>query len=434
MRILPKIAFLLLGTLFITISYFTKRHESLLLLSQYGLLFGLYLLISNAKENFTINYITGFAIVFRLSLLLLVPNLSEDVFRFIWDGKMWLNGLDSYAMLPFEAVNLGYSDLSQPLFNKLNSPEYYTIYPPVNQLIFYIAAFANTTLGSIIIIRLFILLAEVGTLILLPKVLKQYDLNPKYVIWYALNPLVVLELSGNLHFEAFVIFFAVLAIFYFNQHKLKKSAIATGLAISFKLIPLILLWGYLKKIKLNYWVQYCLIAILIALFTLLPLFFSEVFNGIFTSSALYFKSFEFNASIYYLVREIGFWQKGYNIIAIAGPLMGILTAFSIILYNLLAKESTQLSERFLWTWLFYCLFATTLHPWYCLPLVAFGILSEYKFPIVWTFLIFFTYIGYTKSGFEENLWITFLEYILLFGFIVFEIIRKRKMVSLYHLK
>lgn len=426
MKPLPKIAALLLGLLLISISYFTKRHESILLLSQYTLLFGLYLFTSNQKEKFSHKEIISLAIVFRLSLLLLIPNLSEDVFRFIWDGKMWLNGLDSYAMLPSEVADFGYYGLSEELFHQLNSPGYFTIYPPINQLLFYTAALSTSTMGSIIILRLFILSAEIGTLLLLPQVLKQHHLNPKYAIWYAFNPLVILELSGNLHFEAFIIFFMLVALYYFYKGANHKSAIATGLAIAFKFIPLILLWGIVKKISFSNWIKYCLIAISVLLITLLPLMFSDALKGISTSSALYFQSFEFNASIYYLVREIGFWWKGYNIIATSGPWMGILTAICIISFNLIAKKSVTVPERFLWTWFFYCLFATTLHPWYCLPLVIFGLLSGYKFPVLWTFLIFFTYIGYTESGFQENLWITFMEYILLFSFIVFEVIQKKK--------
>lgn len=73
--------------------------------------------------------------------------------------------------------------LSPDLFTQLNSPNYYSIYPPLNQLIFAVGAvFENTTLG-IITIRLFVILAEAGALILLSKVLKQYEKDPKLLIF-----------------------------------------------------------------------------------------------------------------------------------------------------------------------------------------------------------------------------------------------------------
>lgn len=423
MSSLQKIACIIFGALLINISYFTQRYESALLLGQYTALFGTYIYLAYHKEAFSLKSIILLGIGFRLLFIFLEPNLSEDVYRFIWDGKMWLSGFNAYEWLPTEIISQN-KEWMNPLISQLNSPEYYTIYPPINQLIFYIAALANSTLFSIVIIRLFILIAEIGTLILLPKVLLQYKLPPINMIWYAFNPLVLLELTGNLHFEAFVIFFIILAIYYFNHSKVFKSAIALGFAIAFKLLPLILLLAYFRKISFKKWIGYSLIALSILLISLSPILFSDAIKGMLNSSELYFKSFEFNASIYYLTREVGYFLKGYNIIGFAGPLMGVLSFIGIIIFNFWANKSMPLPERMMWTWLIYCLFATTLHPWYCLPLLVLGVISGYKFPVLWTFLIFFTYIGYNAIGFTENLGVTLLEYILLFIFIVFEILQR----------
>lgn len=420
-----KIGIMCFGLILMSISYFTPRYESLLLLSQFTVLFGVYLFLSLSKEKLSLKEIIGIAIAFRLLLFFLTPNLSEDVYRFIWDGKMWLNGLDAYAVLPAQAVNQSLL-LTDSLFNQLNSPGYYSIYPPINQFIFYVSALAEKTTSSIIIIRFFVLAAEIGTLLLLPKALVLFGKPAKELVWYAFNPLVILELSGSLHFEAFVIFFAVLSCYYYKKQHNHKSALSLGMAISFKLIPVILLVALFKKLTLKKWLIYCLLACLVVGASLIPFLFSDALSGMVESSSLYFKSFEFNASIYYLARAAGYWWKGYNIIATAGPLMGVLSFSTIILYNIIATKQVSLTERFMWTWFIYCLFATTLHPWYCLPLLAFGIMANYKFPIFWTFLIFFTYIGYTNTGFTENLIVTFFEYILLLIFILIEVIQKGK--------
>lgn len=422
---LQKIAIFIFAALLISISYFTQRYESTLLLGQFTALFSIYIFLSFHKEAFSLKAIIFIGISYRLLFMLLEPNLSEDVFRFIWDGKLWWEGLNAYEWLPTEIIALKDNTSFQVLFSRLNSPNYYTIYPPINQLIFYLAAFFDSMFTSISVIRLFILAAEIGTLSILPKVLRQYQFSQNNLIWYAFNPLILLELSGNLHFEAFVIFLIVVSIYYFNQSKIFKSAITLGFAIAFKLLPLILIAAYFRKISFRKWVDFGLIAGMVLILSMIPILFSNALNGILNSSELYFKSFEFNGSVYYLTRAIGYSIKGYNIISFAGPLMGFLSFISIIVFNLLAKKSMPLPERMMWTWLIYCLFATTLHPWYCLPLLALGILSGYKFPVLWTFLIFFTYIGYTVVGFTENLWVTFLEYILLFTFIVIEVIQKR---------
>ncbi|WKK75411.2 hypothetical protein QYS49_28350 [Marivirga salinae] len=283
----------------------------------------------------------------------------------------------------------------------------------------------NTTLG-IITIRLFIISAEIGTLILLPKVLMQYGKDSNLSLFYAFNPLVILELSGNLHFEAFVIFFLAWGIYEFEKRRNHKSAIALGLAISFKLVPLILLAGFFRKLHLKQYIKFILLAGLVAIVSFLPFLFSDALKGISTSTSLYFKNFEFNASLYYLIREIGFAVKGYNIIGTAGPLLGILSFSAMVIFNILASSKMKLPERMLWTYLIYFLFATTVHPWYVLPILVLGILSGYKFPVLWTFTVFFTYLGYSLTGFQEYLWIVVIEYISLVIFIVFELIQKSK--------
>ncbi len=413
-----------MGVLLITISYFTFRYESSLLIGQFIVLFALYLFLAFQKKDFSLKEIITFGILFRLLLLLLTPNLSEDVYRFLWDGKLWWEGIDAYAWLPSEIARK--KILSPELFSQLNSPNYYSIYPPLNQLIFSIAAvFENITFG-IITIRLFIILAEIGTLILLPIVLKQYQKDPKLLILYAFNPLVILELSGNLHFEAFVIFFLIGAIYQFENRKFYSSALGIGIAVSFKLVPLILLASFFKKLDLKQYLKFLFLCLFVAIISFSPFLFSDAVKGIITSTSLYFQNFEFNASFYYLIREIGFVVKGYNIIATAGPLMGVLAFAGMVIFNLLASSKMKLPERMLWTYLIYFLFATTVHPWYVLPMLVLGILSGYKFPLIWTFTVFFTYLGYSLTGFQEYLWIVVIEYILLVIFIVFELIQRSK--------
>jgi hypothetical protein len=417
-------ALLLMSALLISISYFTFRFESILLIGQFVALFALYLLLAFQKKDFSLKEIITFGILFRFLLLILTPNLSEDVYRFLWDGKLWWEGIDAYAFLPSEIAKKNI--LNPELFAQLNSPNYFSIYPPLNQLIFATGGiFEDTTLG-IITIRLFIILAEIGTLILLPKVLLKNGKDSKLSIFYAFNPLVILELSGNLHFEAFVIFFLLWTIYEFEKRRTNKSAIAMGLAISFKLVPLVLLASFFKKLDLKQYIKFILLACLVAVISFLPFVFSDALEGISTSTSLYFMNFEFNASLYYLIREIGFVVKGYNIIGTAGPLMGILAFAGMVIFNILASSKMKLPERMLWTYMIYFLFATTVHPWYVLPILLLGILCDYKFPVFWTLTVFFTYLGYTQTAYQEHLAIVAVEYISLTIFIVFEVVKRIK--------
>jgi len=410
--------------LLISISYYTERFESTLLISQYLLLFGIYLYFCLQKEKFTVREVISFAILFRLLLLTLVPNLSDDVYRFIWDGKLWWDGYDAYSILPSEFLKRSESAIS--LFEKLNSPEYFSIYPPINQLVFIVITLFDKLFTSIIALRLLIIFTEIGSLYFLLRVFKQINLNGKSLLFYAFNPLVVLELVGNLHFEVFVIFFLVLCIYYFNQERKSISSLSLGLAISFKLFPLIFLASFFKYLSLKDYLKYIVLSLFLVATIFLPFIFSDVFKAIFSSSTLYFKNFEFNASIYFLVREIGFLAKGYNIIGTAGPILGLISFSTMVVFNLINIKDMKLAERMMWTYFIYLLFATTVHPWYILPLLVLGIISKYWFPIVWSFLIFVTYWGYTESGYIQSLSLISIEYISLIIFIVFELSYKRR--------
>ena len=77
------------------------------------------------------------AILIRTGLLWSTPNLSDDLYRFQWDGRLQDLGISAYAQAP-EDIMAGNPDdpVLQQLFPHLNSPEYYSIYPPGAQGLF----------------------------------------------------------------------------------------------------------------------------------------------------------------------------------------------------------------------------------------------------------------------------------------------------------
>lgn len=406
----------------------------------YTILFALYFFyfkqsIDNPKNVFIG---VGAAILFRVALLFTIPNLSDDFYRFFWDGQLLTNGIGPFAATPAEWVANGgtatISALNNDLYSKLNSPEYFTIYPPVCQFVFWTAAklFPNNLEGAVIVMKFFMLLFELGTLFFLSRMLKHWKLRPDLILLYALNPLVIIELTGNIHFEAGMICFSLMAVWLFVKKMPNGSALAMALAICTKLLPLIFLPFLIKRLFKNQsfipMLKYFSIVglIVVALFSMV-LNVEEVKN-ILASIDLYFRRFEFNASVYYLIREIGYWVKGWNIIQSAGPILGVLTFGSICGLAFLEKKRSWVSllRMMLLSLSIYLVFANIVHPWYIASLIAFCLFTNFRYPILWSFLIMLTYQTYQTTAYQENLWIVGIEYTLLLAFIVYELVCQQR--------
>ncbi len=407
------------------LGYGVLRNDTGQLFGWYGLTFVAYLWLVNSQANqWGLILLALFA---RILLLFSVPSLSDDFYRFHWDGLMIVNGIHPFAYTPAMVIEqLPVQDLtgiSRALFNQLNSPDYFTIYPPVNQAVFWLGAylFPEQPENSAIVMRGIILLAEAGTVLLLPLVLKQYQLNITGSLWYSLNPLIIIELTGNLHFEALMLFFLLASVYLLNRNLWGYSAACFALAVCAKLVPLILLPLLMKRLGAKKATGYYGLTGLFTLLMFLPLLDVGLVRGMQESIGLYFQKFEFNASVYYVVREIGYWVTGYNIIQTAGKYLAGITLVGIVLYSVFERKK-RLPESFMWVFGIYFLLASIVHPWYASSLVLFSTFSKYRFPVVWSFTVFFSYLGYRFSPYRENLWITGIEYGLVIVVMLYEIL------------
>src|SRR5690606_26282792 len=140
------------------------------------------------------------------------------------------------------------------------------------------------------------------------------------------------------------------------------------------------------------------VVFLLTSFSFLP--FLSGFPGLGESLSLYFQKFEFNGSIYFLLREVGFWIAGFNLIYWMGKALAVFSILIIFRYAWIKRSSHQgIPYLMMWTLLYYLLLATTVHPWYIAPLVFLSVFTTYKFPILWSALIFLTYFQYQTGQF-----------------------------------
>jgi len=426
-------------------AYDLARTDHTNLISIYIVLFGLFIkIVNNNKNNFKL--LIAIAIISRLIFLIAIPNLSQDFYRFIWDGRMILQGFNPYLHTPASFIALGEYPISQAQqlvvgMQALNA-SHYSNYPPINQLLFTIANLISSSniLGSVIGLRLIIIAADIGTLYFGAKLLQRLSLSPNKIFWYILNPFIIIELTGNLHFEGVMLFFLILSLYLLHKNKWQWSAVIFALSISTKLVPLLFLplfvkWFRVKedhtKIDFKKLIYFYIIIGVSTLVLFTPFFSMEFVNNYSKTVGLWFGDFEFNASIYYIAREFGYLITGYNQIAIIGKILPVII-FTSIWYIALTRQNQNfitLIKSMLIAFTVYLLLSTTVHPWYIASILLLSIFTNYKYPLIWSFIIIISYLAYANADNTENLWIIGFEYLVVFTALFWDVLKQKKLLK-----
>ena len=441
---IPLLLAVLSIAFYISFAYDLERSDFIQLISLYAaLFFTTYLFIEKFKLNFW--FLACLGITFRLVFTLAIPNLSQDFYRFLWDGRLLLQGVSPYLFTPDSKtiVNISVAQFQVLIegMGPLNA-SHFSNYPPVNQLFFAVAAMfaGKSILGSVVVLRVLIVLADVGILYFGKKILGKLNLPVKNIFWFFLNPFIIIELTGNLHFEGVMLFFLVWALYLLFKGKWVWAAFLIGISISAKLIPLLFLPLFLKyfikkevstervlngveRFNLTYLLRFYTVIFISAGITFLPFLSFEFIQHFSATIALWFQNFEFNASVYYLIRWVGFQILGWNVIGTVGKILPVLVLLFVLGLAFFRKNKTprQLITTMLFAVSIYFLLSTTVHPWYVATPLLLSVFTKYKFPIVWSFMVVLSYSAYGENGFDEKIWLVALEYLVVIGFVIWEL-------------
>jgi hypothetical protein len=413
-----------------------ERSDFTKLISLYGALFIiLYLFIEKfiPKSRDYFWFLASLGIVFRLILIPVIPNLSQDFHRFLWDGQLLLQGVSPYLFTPSSSTALGVTiEQSQQLIEGMGTlnASHFSNYPPINQLFFAVAALfaGKSIMGSVIVLRMLIIFADVGILYFGKKLLEKLNLPIKNIFWYFLNPFIIIELTGNLHFEGVMLFFFVWALYLVFKGKWFWAAVLIGISVSVKLLPLLFLPLFLKYftnektqkvleifgVSIKKLVGFYSVIGFTVILTFLPFLSSEFIQNFSSTIGLWFQNFEFNASVYYIIRWVGFQVVGWNIIGTTGKILPVLVLLLVLAIAFFRKNKTsqELMTGMLFAVSIYFLLSTTVHPWYIATPLLLSVFTKYKFPIVWSFMVMLSYSAYGENGFDEKLWLVALEYLV----------------------
>ena len=335
----------------------------------------------------------GLAAVWHLLFLRLPPGSDDDIHRYVWDGRVQRLGYNPYILVPSDPALEG---LHTPETRTLNNPYLPSPYPPGAELFFRsVTAIHESTFA---LKAAFVLCAWVIVLVLL-DVLRSSQQGEHWVLAYAWHPLLATEVAGSGHIDIVGLLLLLVSVAALGRRWRTIAALALGLAIAVKLLPLVLLPLYWKRVRAR---DAVLAAVVPATLYIPFLNHGRIPVG---SLGTYLHSFRFNDPVFATLERVA---DPKFVVGLA-VLVGLLTA--VWLRSSCAAWS---SDAFAWPMAASLLCAPVVYPWYLLWLLPF-LRSESTLPIViWTVSIISTYYVWHLRAMGRPWmlpgWIMMLEY------------------------
>jgi len=182
----------------------------------------------------------------RLILIFVDPYTSNDVTRYLFDGRLALEGFDPYRV-PHDAPEL--ISLRDQWAPPEEHAKYVTLYPPLALGLFSFAASAGST-AAIFIWKALIASASIGVLMLGFKILQRQD-KLRHLPLLALSPLLILEAGEGLHLDIITALSVLAAVYFWQSRKLVLVGIFIAVGGLLKILPMVLLLPFF--IVLNHW-------------------------------------------------------------------------------------------------------------------------------------------------------------------------------------
>ena len=383
--------------------YFSGRSIDLYFYTLVGssliyLLLGLQLKHIEVRKN-EILLLILLMVAIKILFITINPIGSDDYYRYLWDGKVILNGINPFQYAP-DAEELKHLH-SEILPGLVSYPNLETIYFPLSQVSFAIAYLISgeSVLGLKILLLLADIIITLGLYFLLTK--RKSDL--KYILLYTLSPLIIYQFFIDAHIDLIGIMFFLLAIYFYGKNK-NIAALMLGASLALK--PLFLLAipiFFLSEESLRAKLKWLTIPILFLAITFIP--FAITANPL--STLINFsRHWTFNGAVYNVLSL--FLTSNYL-------MRFIVFVIFLIVYLLILRSKKNFIPTIYYSLFALYLFSPIVHPWYITWLIISLALYPKLSGMVYLSSItlsFYTVVIYQTTGiWEDNYLILLLEYI-----------------------
>jgi alpha-1,6-mannosyltransferase len=329
----------------------------------------------------------------HLLFLRMPPGSDDDIHRYVWDGRVQRLGYNPYIVVPSDPSLAGLHTAETRTLNHADLPSPY----PAGAQLFFRAITAIHE--SVFAFKVAFVVCDLAIVFVLLDVLRCSRLGAHWVLAFAWHPLLATEVAGSGHIDT-VGALSLLVSFVALQRRWRTAAAVTfGLAVAVKLLPVVLLPIYWKRVRAR---DGLLVAIMLGLLYIPFLEHGRIPIG---SLGTYVHSFWFNDPVFAALERVA----APELIAMLAVLVGLFTALW-----LRRKSDEGSSDLFAWPMAACLLCAPVVYPWYLLWLLPF-LRSVRALPlIIWTVSIIPTYYVWHLRAvglpFIVPGWIMLLEY------------------------
>lgn len=310
------------------------------------------------------------AALWRLPFLLMPPGPDDDVHRYVWDGRVQRLGYNPYIVVPSDPALAG---LHTPETRTLNNPDVPSPYPAGAELFFRAVTAIHE---SVFALKLAFVICDLAIILILLDMLRCSGQGAHWVLAYAWHPLLAIEVAGSGHVDIVGVLLLLVSAAALGRRWRGVAALAFGLSVAVKFLPIVLLPLYWKRVRIRDGV---LAAFVVGLLYVPFLSHGRIPIG---SLGTYVQSFRFNGPVFAMLERVASPQ----LVAWLAVLVGFLAA--IWLRN---RPPVCSSDAFAWPMAASLLCAPVVYPWYLLWLLPF-LRSVSTVPIIiWTVSIIPTY-------------------------------------------
>jgi len=333
------------------------------------------------------------AALWHLAFLVTPPGSDDDIHRYLWDGRVQRLGYNPYIVVPNDPALGG---LHTPETGTLNHPNLPSPYPAGAELFF---RGVTAIHESIFTLKVAFVVCDLAVVLVLLDLLRSIGQGAHWVLPYAWNPLLAIEVAGTGHVDIVGVLLLLVSAAALGRRWRTVAALAFGLAVAVKLLPIVLLPLYWKRVRIR---DGALAAVVVGLLYVPFLNHGRIPIG---SLGTYVHSFWFNDPVFATLERFA----APEIVAVLAVLVGFVTAIC-----LRSKAAAWSPDAFAWPMAASLLCAPVVYPWYLLWLLPF-VRSASTVPLViWTVSIIPTYyVWHLRTLGRPWLlpgWIMLLEY------------------------